>query len=86
MYYNNNQRFIQKRLDPEVIKKTKIFEKAEIRWVGEDELNRMRKEFRPFFLNIIDSIIEQKAEIKKFINKSGVKKGTKNKTLKKRRT
>jgi len=86
MYYNNNQRFIQKRLDPEVIKKTKIFEKAEIRWVGEDELNRMRKEFRPFFLNIIDSIIEQKAEIKKFLNKSGVKKGTKNKTLKKRRT
>ena len=81
MYYNNNQRFIQKRLDPEVIKKTKIFEKAEIRWVGEDELTKMRKEFRPFFLNIVDSIIEQKGAIKKFIGKS-MKKSTKNKTLK----
>jgi transcription termination factor NusB len=84
LYYNNNQRFIQKRLDSAVIKKTKIFEKAEIRWICEDELNRMRKEFRPFFLNIIDSILEQKTEIKKFI-KRGMKKGTKNKTLKKRR-
>ena len=32
-YYNNNQRFLQKRLDPEVIKNSKIFEKAEIRCV-----------------------------------------------------
>jgi hypothetical protein len=26
-YYNNNQRFLQKRLDPELIKKSKIFDK-----------------------------------------------------------
>jgi hypothetical protein len=25
-YYNNNQRFLQKRLDPDIIKKSKIFE------------------------------------------------------------
>ena len=31
-YYNNNQRFIQKRLDPKIIKSTKIFEKEEIKW------------------------------------------------------
>ncbi len=33
-YYNNNQRFLQKRLPANVFKTTKIFEKAEIRWVA----------------------------------------------------
>jgi len=30
-YYNNNQRFLQKRLDSKIIKKSKLFEKAEIK-------------------------------------------------------
>lgn len=45
-YYNNNQRFLQKRLYPEVIKKTKIFEKEEIRWICIDELRSMKSQFR----------------------------------------
>ena len=39
-YYNNNQRFLQKHLDPNVIKKTKIFEKAEIRWICVDDIKK----------------------------------------------
>ena len=35
-YYNNNQRFLQKRLPAKVFKTTKIFEKAEIKWVPID--------------------------------------------------
>ena len=38
-YYNNNQRFLQKHLDPKIIQSTKIFEKAEIRWICIDHLN-----------------------------------------------
>jgi hypothetical protein len=78
-YYNNNQRFLQKRLDVAIIKKTKIFEKAEIRWVCVDELPKMRKEFRSYFQNIVDIICEQQQKIRTFIIKS-----KKNKTLKKK--
>lgn len=73
-YYNNNQRFLQKRLDPAIIKQTKIFEKAQIRWICIDELPRMRKEFRSYFQNIIDIICEKKSEIFRFINKKTNKK------------
>jgi hypothetical protein len=68
-YYNNNQRFIQKRLEPEIIKKTKIFEKAEIRWFCIDELLPRKKEFRSYFQRIVEKIVAQQAKIFKFIQK-----------------
>lgn len=69
-YYNNNQQFIQKRLDPTVIKISKIFEKAEIKWVCIDDLEKMRPKFRHFFTPIIDQILENKDTIKAFVNKT----------------
>ena len=81
-YYNNNQRFLQKRLDPNVIKTSKIFEKAEIRWVCVEDLKKMRPEFRSYFQTIVDMMLNQKESINKFIEKS-LKKSTKKKTLRK---
>jgi ADP-ribose pyrophosphatase YjhB (NUDIX family) len=69
-YYNNNQKFLQKRLDPNIIKKTKIFEKEEIRWVSIDEMKKMRGKFRFYFENIVDIMIAQKEEIRMFIERS----------------
>jgi 8-oxo-dGTP pyrophosphatase MutT (NUDIX family) len=66
-YYNNNQRFLQKHLSPEIIKSTKIFEKAEIRWICIDELKKMRKQFRSFYQHIVDEILANKSEITRFI-------------------
>ena len=80
-YYNNNQKFIQKRLDPNVIKKTKIFEKAEIRWVCIDDIAKMLTQFRSYFQNIANMILENRSKIEKFI-KSGLKRNKKNKTKK----
>ena len=68
-YYNNNQKFLQKRLDPKLIKDSKIFEKAEIRWMSINEISKMRGKFRSFYQNIVDMIIERKNEIKNFIQK-----------------
>ena len=68
-YYNNNQRFLQKRLDPSVIKNTKIFEKAEIRWVCIDDLNKMRGQFRHYFRQIVDRLLSEKAEIYAFMRR-----------------
>lgn len=81
LYYNNNQRFLQKKLDPKIIKKSKIFEKEEIRWVCIDDIKKMRPKFRSYFQNIIDIIIFEKNEIQQFIFKN-LKKNTKNKTKK----
>jgi 8-oxo-dGTP pyrophosphatase MutT (NUDIX family) len=68
-YYNNNQRFLQKRLEPEVIKKTKIFEKEEIRWVCVDEIKKMKPQFRFFFKPLVDRLYNEREDIKKFIAK-----------------
>jgi len=69
-YYNNNQRFLQKRLDTTVIKKSKIFEKAEIRWICIDDIMKMKSKFRSYFQNIVNMIYSQKESIKAFILKS----------------
>jgi 8-oxo-dGTP pyrophosphatase MutT (NUDIX family) len=88
-YYNNNQRFLQKRLEPEVIKKTKIFEKAEIRWISVREMVQKKSIFRPFFLNMIERLDNEKENIKKFIesklNTKIKNKNKNNKTVKKRK-
>ena len=73
-YYNNNQQFIQAHLDPVVIQSSKIFEKAEIRWICVDDLKKMRPNFRHFYVNIIDQIIENQKDITAFVR--GKSKGT----------
>jgi len=66
-YYNNNQRFLQKRLDPNVIKKSKIFEKEEIRWFSMDEIKKRKVPFRSYYYNIADLIIKNELAINKFV-------------------
>lgn len=68
-YYNNNQRFLQKHLDPAIFKRTKIFEKAEMRWFTIDEMMRHKKAFRSYFQNIVDIMYAQRAEIQAFISR-----------------
>lgn len=90
-YYNNNQRFLQKRLPPKIFKTTKIFEKAEIKWVPVDDLKKMRPLFRSYFQNIVDIILSQQDSIKSFIkpkvallensSKKHLKKSTQKKSL-----
>lgn len=81
-YYNNNQQFLQKRLPPNVFKTTKIFEKAEIRWVCIDDLQKMRPKFRSYFQNIVDMMLNQQESIKTFIKRSIRNKSVKQKNRK----
>ena len=74
-YYNNNQQFLQKRLPEKVFKTTKIFEKAEIRWICVDDLKKMRPQFRFWYQNIIDTMLNEKDSINSFVEK-GLKKST----------
>jgi hypothetical protein len=66
-YYNNNQKFIQKKLDPKIIQDTKIFEKQEIKWWSIEEVKKGKKQFRSFYQNIIDMILADSNKINKFI-------------------
>jgi len=69
-YYNNNQRFLQSHLDVSIIKKTKIFEKAEIRWICINDILRMKKQFRSYFQEIVQKIHEKRHEILVFMKKA----------------
>ena len=66
-YYNNNQQFLQKHLDAKIIKNTKIFEKTQIKWFSFDDIKKHHNEFRSFYKNIIDLIIDNRLAIEKFI-------------------
>jgi len=68
-YYNNNQRFLQKRLASNIIRDTKIFEKTQIQWFDINTLAKRRGEFRSFYRNIIDLILQNKDELTKFAKK-----------------
>lgn len=82
-YYNNNQRFIQKRLDPKIIRDTKIFEKQEIKWWSIDEIKREKKQFRSFYQNIVDMILADSNKIHNFVT-SKLKKNKSSKTNKRK--
>jgi len=69
-YYNNNQRFLQHKLDPNVIKHTKIFEKAEIRWICIDELDELKSTFRSYFQETVNLILKDKKAVESFVKKS----------------
>lgn len=69
-YYNNNQRFLQKKLSPKIIRDAKIFEKAQIKWISVDDLEKMSKEFRKFYQNVLALIMAKRTEIEGFIRRS----------------
>jgi 8-oxo-dGTP pyrophosphatase MutT (NUDIX family) len=70
LYYNNNQKFLQQRLETNIIRDTKIFEKTEIKWFSYDDIKRNRDIFRSFYRNVIDLILENRNQIEQFIKKS----------------
>lgn len=67
LYYNNNQRFLQKHLSKKIIRDMKIFEKTEIKWFSFEDIQHNKKYFRNFYQNIIDLILKNKKNIQKFI-------------------
>lgn len=70
LYYNNNQKFLQRRLDANVIKNSTIFEKSEIKWVCIDELEEMKPQFRYYFVDIVDKILSKQKEIDAFARRA----------------
>jgi hypothetical protein len=85
-YYNNNQRFLQKKLPDNVIKNTKIFEKSEIKWIPASSLKRVKPQFRSFYQRVVESIIDKMPEINRFVLGSESHSRTRRRTSKKQAT
>ena len=81
-YYNNNQRFLQKRLDAKVIRNTKIFEKTQVKWFSFDDIKKQHNEFRSFYKNIVYLILGNRSTIEGFVLKALKVNGTKAKKIK----
>jgi len=68
-YYNQNHRFLWNRMNKEELEKTKLFEKAEIRWFSLSDMKKHRSEFRNFYKDIVDLLLKNSAKIQKFAEK-----------------
>lgn len=80
MYYNQNHRFLWSRMNNEELEKTKLFEKAEIQWFTISDMKSHRSEFRNFYQEIVDKLVEDSKNIKQFAeNKINKSKNDKNK-------
>lgn len=66
-YYNQNHRFLWEKMDKTELQKTKLFEKIEIKWFSIEDIKKNKKEFRPFYREIITEIIKEIPKIKKFV-------------------
>lgn len=70
VYYNNNHRFLERKLSKNLIKNSKIFEKEEIKWIEVNQIPKMRNQFRHYFRDVADQIYNEQNKIKAFIRKS----------------
>ena len=83
-YYNMNHKFIWDRMNRKYLNKTKLFEKIEIDWFNEKNMRERKYEFRGFYQHIVDHILSEIPQIKKFIIKARKNKAKKTKTPKNR--
>ena len=65
-YYNNNHEFLWNRMDRELLKKTKLFEKINIKWFSIPEIKQRKHEFRKFYQEIVDHILQDVPKIQRF--------------------
>lgn len=85
-YFTNQHKFLWNRMDKTMLNNSKLFEKQEIKWFCEGELNKSMKQFRPFYREIVKMFISDLPNIRKFIlsktGKQSIKENKNNKIRK----
>ena len=76
-YFNNTHSFLWNRMDKTLLNDSKLFEKIEIDWFCEDDLQKRNSEYRPFYKDIVTEIIEHKEKIRIFLKNCIQKKQSK---------
>lgn len=72
-YFNNNHTFLWNRMDKQMLSKSRLFEKIQIDWFCEDDLEKRMSEYRPFYCDIVRHIIREKEQIRQFIQRCNKK-------------
>ena len=83
-YYNQNHRFLWERMDHTLLQKTKLFEKIEIGWFSPVQARKSRPQFRPFYQNILDTVIDAVPHIRAFFSHTPARKNRTSKKLSKK--
>lgn len=58
-YYNDNHQLLWNAMDRKVLNRTKLFEKIEMGWFSEEDMVSRREEFRGFYRDIVDRILNK---------------------------
>ena len=86
-HYNDNHRFLWQRMNKKYLTNTKLFEKIEIKWFSIDEMKHRKDEFRNFYRNVVDTILNDEDKIKSFLKERHTKeRETKERHIKERET
>jgi ADP-ribose pyrophosphatase YjhB (NUDIX family) len=70
-YYNNNHKFLLKNMSHNLLNQTTFFEKSEIKWFSVEEIKKKRLKFRFFYKEIINKILLDIDNIRKFVKDKG---------------
>ena len=73
VYYNKNHAFLWKRMNQQMLNASKLFEKIEIEWICEDDLKKRMRDYRHFFRDTVDIVLDELPKIRHFL-KTCVKK------------
>jgi hypothetical protein len=68
-HYNDNHCFLWQRMNKKFLTNTKLFEKIEIKWFSLKEMKKNREKFRNFYRNVVDLILKEEPNIRKFLSK-----------------
>jgi hypothetical protein len=70
VYYNQNHAFLWKRMNKKMLNDSKLFEKIQIEWICECDLDKYMPKYRPFYREIVKQIHTQIPKIREFIRKN----------------
>jgi 8-oxo-dGTP pyrophosphatase MutT (NUDIX family) len=68
-YFNQNHAFLWSRMNKRLLNRSKLFEKIRIEWFCEDDLTKRLVEYRGFYREIVQTILQHKSRIRAFMSK-----------------
>jgi 8-oxo-dGTP pyrophosphatase MutT (NUDIX family) len=68
-YFNDNHAFLWGKMNKTLLNNSRLFEKIKVDWFCEDELQKRMSEYRPFYRDIVKTIMGHRANIRSFMRK-----------------
>jgi transcription termination factor NusB len=68
-YFNDNHAFLWGKMDKTLLNNSRLFEKIKVDWFCETELQKRMSEYRPFYRDIVKTIMRHRSNIRAFMKK-----------------